>query len=99
MPGAQRQGGRSHGRERRDDTAVAPKVPLCDNVQGGRCAAIERRFPNIRKDEVLEDVDGSSYQIYYHSEGMIRVCNDYCLGDLYVEPEFDLLPYFKEDTQ
>ena len=64
-----------------------------------QCAAIERRFPNIRKDEVLEDVDGSSYQIYYHSEGMIRVCNDYCLGDLYVESEFDLLPYFKEDTQ
>ena len=63
-----------------------------------QCAAIEKRFSNIRKDDVLEDVDGSSYQTYYHSEGMIRVCNDYCLGDLYVESEFDLLPYFKEDT-
>lgn len=59
-----------------------------------QCAAIEAHIPNLSKEKLLEDVDGSAYQIYHHVQGEIRVCNDYCYGDLYVESDFDLLPYF-----
>ena len=59
-----------------------------------QCAAIERHIPNLKKEKLLEDVDGSSIQIYYHEKGEVRVCNDYCYGDLYIESDFDLEPYF-----
>ncbi|MBQ7493292.1 MAG: hypothetical protein IJT47_02560 [Selenomonadaceae bacterium] len=59
-----------------------------------QCVALEKKFPAMRKDKLLQDVDGSLLQIYHHERGSIRVCNDYCLGDLYVESDFDLLPYF-----
>ena len=62
-----------------------------------QCAAFERKFPNLRKDDLLEDVDGSAYQTYHHEKGKIHVGNDYCLGSLYVESDFDLVPYFKKN--
>lgn len=62
-----------------------------------QCAAFEKKFPNLEKEPLLEDVDGSAYQTYHHEHGVIRVCNDYALGDLYVESDFDLEPYFKEE--
>lgn len=40
---------------------------------------------------------GNSYQTYQHVRGKIIACNDYCLGDLYVESDFDLSPYFEEE--
>ena len=60
-----------------------------------QCIAIEKRFPNIPRDDWLEDVDGSSYKTYYHPKGMIRVCNDCNSGCLYVDSDFDLIPYFQ----
>ena len=62
-----------------------------------QCSAFEKRFPNIAKDEILEDVDGSIYQTYHHEKGDFTVNNDCYLGCLYVESDFDLLPYFEEE--
>ena len=59
-----------------------------------QCLAFERKFPSLRKENVLEDVDGSLYQEYHHKSGDFVVVNDYVSGCLYVESEFDLLPYF-----
>lgn len=71
---------------------------ICDNPDAElfkkQCAAIEKHIPNLKQEPLLEDVDGSSIQIYTHKNGEIKVCNDYSLGDLYVESDFDLLPYF-----
>ncbi len=61
-----------------------------------QCAAIEKNISALKKEPFLEDVDGSSFQTYRHAKGRINVCNDYCLGDLYVESDFDLLPYFQD---
>ena len=59
-----------------------------------QCTALEKKFPDMQKLPLLEDVDGSSYQTYRHEKGEIRVSNDRCLWCLYVEAEFDLMPYF-----
>ena len=61
-----------------------------------QCAAIEKHIPNLAKEKLLADVDGSLIQIYNHAKGEIRVCNDYMINCLYVESDFDLEPYFKE---
>ena len=63
-----------------------------------QCLAFERKFPALLKYNILEDVDGSLYQAYHHKSGDFAVVNDCVSGCLYVESEFDLLPYFK-DTQ
>ena len=60
-----------------------------------QCAAFEKKFPDIRKENVLEDVDGSLYQTYHHTDGDFIVSNDYNVGCLYVESDFDLIPYFE----
>ena len=62
-----------------------------------QCLAFEKRFPNITKDDVLEDVDGSAYQTYHHEKGDFVVSNDYYVGCLYVESDFDLEPYFRSN--
>ena len=59
-----------------------------------QCAALEKNIPGLKREPLLEDVDGSQYQHYQHEHGEIVVANDYALGDLYVESDFDLLPYF-----
>ena len=64
-----------------------------------QCSAIEKHIQNLNKESLLEDVDGSLIQIYHHEKGTIRVCNDHFLGDLYVESNFDLLPYFSNGRQ
>ena len=59
-----------------------------------QCAALEKKFPDMQKLPLLEDVDGSAYQTYRHEKGTIRVGDDRCLWCLYIEADFDLLPYF-----
>ena len=61
-----------------------------------QCEAIEKHIPGLEADKILDDVDGSSYQTYHHANGDIEVCNDYRYGDLYVQADFDLLPYFPQ---
>ena len=73
---------------------------ICDKPDKGlfekQCAALEKHIPNLKREQLLEDVDGSLYQHYLHPRGEVIVSNDYSLGDLYVESDFDLLPFFKE---
>lgn len=61
-----------------------------------QCAALEKNIPNLRRAQLLEDADGSSYQHYKHPLGEVVVSNDYAFGDLYVESDFDLEPYFEQ---
>lgn len=60
-----------------------------------QCAALEANIPALKKGKLLEDVDGSAIQIYRHELGEVRVCNDCQVNCLYVESDFDLLPYFE----
>ena len=59
-----------------------------------QCIALEKHIPNLVKEDLLKDVDGSIFQKYHHTTGMVRVCNDNYIGCLYIESEFDLEPYF-----
>ena len=59
-----------------------------------QCEAIENHIPNLTKEKLLEDVDGSLIQIYHHDKGIIGVYNDCIVNCLYVESDFDLEPYF-----
>lgn len=59
-----------------------------------QCAAIEKNIPNLEKQKMLEDVDGTLSQRYEHPKGCIVVKNDMQVDALYVTADFDLLPYF-----
>lgn len=56
--------------------------------------ALEKNIPNLKKEELLEDVDGSQWQFYVLENGAIVVRNDCCINELYIESDVDLLPYF-----
>lgn len=60
-----------------------------------KCAELEKRIPNLSKEPVLKDVDGSLSQIYNHAKGKVKVKNSYYEGDFYIESEFDLKPYLQ----
>ena len=61
-----------------------------------QCAAIEKSVLGLKKDAIVMDADGSVYQSYQHENGAIDVSNDCYIGALYVDADFDLLPYFKK---
>lgn len=62
-----------------------------------QCAALEKHIPGLKKkDRLLEDVDGSLLQKYIHEKGEVIVCNDAPIDVVYVDSDFDLLPYFKK---
>lgn len=61
-----------------------------------QCKALEKRFPEMKKLNMLDDVDGTLIQRYIHPEGKIKVKNDYLVGAVWVQSEFDLSPYFKK---
>ena len=73
---------------------------ICDapdkNLFTRQCNALEQHIPDLEKDPILEDVDGSLLQIYHHEFGQIRVSNSHFYGELSVESDFDLLQYFKK---
>lgn len=59
------------------------------------CKKLEERFPDMKKYELLEDVDDTLIQRYQHSRGKIKVKNDIEVDALYVISEFNLDPYFE----
>ena len=60
-----------------------------------QCIALETNIPNLKKEELLEDVDGSWWQFYALKNKKIVVRNDCCINELYIESDVDLLQYFQ----
>lgn len=58
------------------------------------CKKIEEKYSNIKKENLLMDVDGSLCQVYFLDGKEIRVQNDYLVGALYVESDVDLSELF-----
>ena len=54
------------------------------------CSAIENAVQISTKEKLLIDVDGSEIQIYHTPHGEIRVFNDYEVGAVYVDSDFEL---------
>ena len=59
-----------------------------------QCAALEKNIPGLKKEKALEDVDGSLIQPYRLNGKKIVVKNSYYTGDVHVESEIDLKPFF-----
>ena len=49
------------------------------------CALIESKVKDIKKERILEDVDGTQIQIYNTPTGKIKVYNDYYVDAVYVD--------------
>lgn len=60
-----------------------------------QCKSIEDNVPGLTASELLDDVDGTLVQRYSHQRGCVVVKNDCQVDALYVQSDFDLLPYFK----
>lgn len=59
-----------------------------------QCTALERHIPDLKKGQLLTDVNGSQTQLYTCAEYRISVHNSYYLNGLCVKSEIDLLPFF-----
>lgn len=60
-----------------------------------QCRAFEKTIPLLKKQKLLEDVDGSLIQRYEHPKGSIVVRNDVQVDAVYVTSDFDILPFFR----
>ena len=60
-----------------------------------QCIALEKYIPDIVKEELLEDVDGSLTQLYRKDDYKISVHNSEYVGALYIESEIELEHFFK----
>ena len=54
------------------------------------CRMIESNFSGIRKEPLLEDVDGTTIQVYRHNGKKIKVYNDYEVDAVYIDSEIEL---------
>ncbi len=54
-----------------------------------QCRVLEKYIPNIVKDKLLEDVDGSKTQRYYKDKKEILVKNSYYIGAVFIESEIE----------
>lgn len=64
------------------------------------CEALEESIPNLRKGELLVDIDDSMIQIYYLGLNELTVYNscDY-YDEVYIKSEFDLDDFFDGNAQ
>ena len=61
-----------------------------------QCEALEKHIPNLVKDKLLEDVDGSETQIYFLDGKEIAVHNSYYIGAIYIKSEVELEHFFNK---
>ena len=54
------------------------------------CRLIESNFKGISKEKMLEDVDGTTIQIYQKDTKNVKVFNDYEVDAVYVDSEIEL---------
>ena len=59
-----------------------------------QCAALEKKYPNLKKEQRLQDADDSEIQIYNLSGKKIRVYNSCYLNEVYVRSDVDLMAFF-----
>ena len=56
---------------------------------------VGKKYKEIDKKDLLEDVDGSKIQVYYYNNKNIKVINSYYENELFVESEIELEKFFK----
>ena len=61
------------------------------------CQMIETELKQVKKQEILIDVDGSTYQEYTYNAEKITVFDDYEVGAVYIVSSMNLDFLFKDD--
>lgn len=61
-----------------------------------QCKELEKHIPNLVKDKLIEDVDGSETQIYFLDGKEIAVHNSYYIGVVYIKSEVELEHFFNK---
>lgn len=59
-----------------------------------QCQALEKHIPNLIKGNLLDDADGSEFQIYKLNGKKIVVHNSNYIGAVFIESEIDIDKYF-----
>lgn len=59
-----------------------------------QCMEIEKNIPEIKKLEILTDVDESKIQKYLLNGKEVKVYNSYYIDAIYIESEIELTRYF-----
>lgn len=65
-----------------------------NDIFAKQCSALENRIPNLIKEKLLNDVDGSRTQIYSLNGKKVSVHNSYYIDAVYVQSEIELQQYF-----
>lgn len=60
------------------------------------CAVTENKYPDLKKRELLIDVDGSTIQVYDCTAGEVIVYDDYDVGAVYILSDMDLDVVFND---
>nr|DAL05234.1 MAG TPA: hypothetical protein [Caudoviricetes sp.] len=59
-----------------------------------QCKALEKNIPDLKKSEILKDIDGSEVAIYFKDDKKVTVHNSYYVGAVYIQSELDLTMFF-----
>ena len=58
------------------------------------CSLIQMFLKKYKKEKLLQDVDGTTIQIYRTKNGKVKVVNDYEVDAVYVDSEINLKEIF-----
>lgn len=67
-----------------------------DEIFEKQCLAIEKTIYPLKKEKLLDDVDGTLIQRYSHQGKEIKVCSDHFSDEVYIKSEENLEPYFEK---
>lgn len=70
-----------------------------EEIFNNLCKTLEKRIPNLRKGDLLIDVDDSKTQIYWIVNDKILVRNSYYHDALFIVSETDIEEYVKQAVQ
>ncbi|MBT9811183.1 hypothetical protein GPL26_16270 [Enterocloster citroniae] len=65
-----------------------------DEIFRKQCVAIEKNIAPLKKEKLLEDVDGSLIQIYGYMGSKIKVYCDHFIDEVCVKSEIELKHFF-----
>ena len=87
-----------HGREIKIGVSYIFDYTICNAPDSDiflrQCKALEKNIPDLKKSEILIDIDGSQIAVYFKDGKKVTVHNSYYVGAVYIQSEFDLTTFF-----
>lgn len=65
-----------------------------EEIFNKQCEALEKHIPDLKKGNLLSNIDGSKIQIYFLHSKKITVHNSFYIGAVFVQSEADIRKYF-----